>query len=135
LDSHKDFCLLSDEYTAGAISVEVTLTLGRLEVRQDEGPWERPREAYVLESRNYSGGGGIGPERARFEALPTEAVTVWGYSVPWSTHPQRVTRSNWRRLALPAWRLIDRRPPPGVGIHPPVTGPAVTPRGAQAQER
>ena len=138
LDSHKDFCLLSDEYTAGAITVEVTLTLGRLEVREAEGPWERPREAYVLESRNYSEGGGIGSERARFQAVPTEAVTVWGYRVPWSTHPQRVTRSNWRRLESPAWGLMERRLPPGTPVPlstlGPHVGPVVTPRGADAKE-
>jgi hypothetical protein len=112
LDNHKDFCLLADGYTAGSIRVEVTLTLGRLEVRDARDRWGRPREAYVLASRNYSGGGGIGADRARFAPLPREAVTVWGYEVPWSTHPQRLTRSAWQRLELPAWSLLERRPPP-----------------------
>ena len=55
LDNHKDFCLLADGYTAGSICVEVTLTLGRLEVRDARDRWVRPRDAYVLASRNYSG--------------------------------------------------------------------------------
>ncbi len=125
LDNHKDYCLLSDGYTAGAISVEVTLTLGHLETRDEGGRWLQPREGYVLEARNYASGGGIGAGRARFRPLAEQAVTVWGYEVPWSTHPQRMTRSQWRRLALPVWTLRMRRHPPGVAVLPPVvTGAA-----------
>jgi len=112
LDNHKDYCLLSDQYTAGAVVIRVTLTLGHVQVRDAKGRWGYPREAYVLESRNYSGGGGIGAENARFDALQGEAVTVWGYEVPWSTHPQRLTRSTWQDLELPEWSLLERRPPP-----------------------
>ncbi len=124
LDSHKDFCLLSDEMSAGAITVEVTLTLGRLRVRGERGAWVRPSEAYVLESRNYSGGGGIGADEARFEPLLTEAVTVWRYRIPWSSHPQRLTRSNWRSLKVPRWELVARRPHAQVPVRPPVVTPA-----------
>lgn len=131
LDNHKDYCLLSDRYTAGSIRVEVTLTLGHLELRDKGGRWSRPRRGYILVSRNYSGGGGIGADRARFEPLPTEAVTVWGYRVPWDTHPQRLTRSNWRRLALPTWRLVERRAPP----RPSVAAPVVTPASASPAKR
>ena len=123
LDNHKDFCLLSDAYTAGAIEVRVTLTLGRLVVRDTRDRWGPAREAYVLESRNYSGGGGIGADHARFAPLPYEAVTVWGYRIPWSTHPQRLTRSGWQRLELPAWSLLERRPP----SHVPTRDPVITP--------
>jgi len=131
LDNHKDYCLLSDQYTAGRISVEVTLTLGRLEVMDKGGRWRRPRKAYVLEERNYSGGGGIGAERARFRSLSTESVTVWSYRVPWSTHPQRMTRSQWRRLPLPTWTLLARRRPAGGSIRAPVvTGARRTPDGS-----
>ena len=124
LDNHKDFCLLSDRYTAGAIEVEVTLTLGRLAVRDARDRWGPAREAYVLVSRNYSGGGGIGADHARFVPLQQEAVTVWGYRVPWSTHPQRLTRSSWGRLELPAWSLNERRPPPIVRAREPVVTPS-----------
>ena len=123
LDNHKDFCLLSDQYTAGAIVVGVTLTQGRLRVRDAKGRWGTSREGYVLESRNYSGGGGIGAESARFVPLASEAVTEWGYRVPWSTHPQRLTRSSWQRLQLPAWGPPARRPPP----HDPAREPVITP--------
>lgn len=131
LDNHKDFCLLSDQYTAGAIVVQVTLTLGRLVVRDARDRWGRPRDAYVLESRNYSGGGGIGSDHARFEALPREAVTVWGYRVPWSTHPQRLTRSSWQRLELPEWSLLERRPPPLAPSRAPVVTPSSTETGVR----
>jgi len=131
LDSHKDFCLLSDQYTAGAIAVQVTLTLGRLRVRAGDEGWEQPKEAYVLESRNYSKRDGIGADRARFDPLSTEDVTVWAYRVPWSTHPQRVTRSSWRRLELPTWELLERRFPPGTAVPVPV----VTPRSEQPAGR
>ncbi|MFV1959732.1 MAG: hypothetical protein ACC662_10015 [Planctomycetota bacterium] len=124
LDNHKDYVLLSDQYTAGVIVVGVTLTLGRLVFRDARGRWGRPRTAYVLESRNYSGDGGVGSDRTRFSALPQEAVTVWGYRVPWSTHPQRTTRSNWQRLGLPEWSLRERRPP----LPPPA--PVITPSSA-----
>jgi hypothetical protein len=128
LDSHKDFCLLSDEMSAGAITVEVTLTLGRLRVREKvrkkkDDAWIRPGEAYVLESRNYSGGGGIGADQARFEPLLTEAVTVWRYRIPWSSHPQRLTRSNWRSLKVPRWALAARKPHAQVPVLPPVVTP------------
>lgn len=126
LDSHKDFCLLSDQLTAGAITVEVVLTLGRLRVRDKDGTWGRPADAYVLEARNYSGGGGIGAERTRFEPLPTEAVTVWRYRIPWSSHPQRFTRSSWRRLKAPSWHLVESKPHAAVPIRPPAVTPAVT---------
>lgn len=124
LDNHKDYCLLSDLYTAGKVAIRVTLTLGRVEVRDAKGNWDRPREAYVLESRNYSGGGGIGADNARFCALAGEAVNVWGYEVPWDTHPQRLTRSSWQRLELPEWTLLERRPPPSA------PGPVITPSDA-----
>lgn len=128
LDNHKDYCLLSDRYSAGSIVVRVTLTLGRLVVCDGAGRWGPPEDAYVLESRNYSGGGGIGPACARFEALQREAETVWGYQVPWSTHPQRLTRSSWLRLAVPAWRLLERRAPPAAPA--PVLTPGDTALGS-----
>lgn len=111
LDNHKDYCRLDDHYTEGAIEVRVTLTLGRLQVREDGGVWGRPRENYVLEFRNYRDDRGIGADRVRFEALDTEAVTVWGYRIPWATHPQRLTRSSWKRLEVPTWELLERRAP------------------------
>ena len=123
LDNHKDYCLLSDDYTAGAIAVRVTLTLGRLVVENIKGEWRAPEDAYVLESRNYSGGGGIGADQARFEPLASEAVTVWAYEIPWSTHPQRMTRSRWKRLTLPSWRLVERRRPPRSATPTPVVTP------------
>jgi len=107
VDNHKDYCLLSDQYTAGAIVVEVKLTLGHLEVRNKKDEWAQPKETYVLQWRNYSGNGGIGAENTRFAPLPRQAVTTWGYRVPWDTHPQKLTRSNWKRLELPKWRLLD----------------------------
>ena len=131
LDNHRDFFLLEDQYTSGAITLRVTLTLGRLEVRDTRGRWGRSKQAYVLVSRNYSGGGGLGADRTRFVPLETEAVTVWGYRVPWSTHPQRLTRSQWSRLELPTWGLVERRLPPGA----PTPGPVITPAGAAAAER
>ncbi len=127
LDNHKDYCLLSDDYTEGAIVVQVALTLGRLLVRDADGAWQEPKDAYVLESRNYSGGGGIGADQARFEPLASEAVTVWGYRIPWSTHPQRMTRSRWKRLSLPTWRLVERRAPPRPASRTPVITPGDTP--------
>jgi hypothetical protein len=114
IDNHKDYCLLSDGYTAGAISVKVTLTLGHLKVKDKRGRWVESRNGYILESRNYSGGGGLGVENARFVPLRTEAVTTWAYKVPFSTHPQRLTRSNWRDVKLPSWGLEERRAPPGL---------------------
>jgi hypothetical protein len=126
VDNHKDFCLLADAYTAGAIEVRVTLELGRVRVADERGRWGRPREAYVLESRNYNEDRGIGAERTRFEPLRGFPVTVWGYRVPWSTHPERMTRSDWQGLELPAWRLIETRAPP------PPTTPATAPDGAGA---
>lgn len=128
LDNHKDFCLLADAYTAGAIHVRVTLTLGRLRVRDARGRWRRSPQAYVLESKNYAGGGGIGADATRFVPLASEAVTVWGYRVPWDTHPQRLTRSSWQDLELPAWELLERRPPPLVVV--PEPDPALTPSPA-----
>jgi hypothetical protein len=123
VDNHKDYCLLKDGYSAGAITVEVTLTLGRLQVKDERDAWGDPEEPYVLESRNYRGGGGIGAARARFRALPTEAVTVWAYAVPWSTHPQRLTRSNWKRLVVPEWELKARRSPAAAAEGARETGP------------
>ncbi len=134
LDNHKDFILLSDRYTAGVISVEVTLTLGRLEVREEGKPWGPPKDHYVLESRNYSHveGTGIGSNRTRFRALPSEAVNVWGYRVPWDTHPQRLTRSSWQRLSLPEWQLRERRDPPA---RSPSAEPVLTPSSTEPTER
>ncbi len=111
IDNHKDYLLLADNYTAGKISVKVTLTLGALQVKDKKGIWGDSPKSYVLESRNYSGGGGLGASHTRFVPLRTEAVTVWGYEIPWDTHPQRLTRSNWRRLKMPKWKLITRRAP------------------------
>jgi hypothetical protein len=121
LDNHKDYCLLEDAYTAGAIEVRVVLTLGRVHVRDPAGRWDRPKESYVLESRNYRlNEPGIGAERTRFVALPGEPVNVWGYRIPWSTHPERITRSRWLELPLPTWRLLERRAPERA-TPPPVT--------------
>ncbi len=113
IDNHKDYCLLSDGYTAGSISVKVTLTLGHLKVKDKRGRWVESRNGYILESRNYSGGGGLGSENARFVPLRTEAVTTWAYKVPFSTHPQRLTRSSWQDTKLPTWALEKRSAPPG----------------------
>ncbi len=126
LDNHKDYCLLSDRYTAGAITVQVTLTLGHLRVRDDHERWGGPKEAYVLESRNYADRDGIGADHAHFEPLRGEPVTVWGYRVPWSVHPQRLTRSSWQDLELPDWSLLERRAPPNAPARPvtPDTGPS-----------
>ena len=123
LDNHRDFFLLDDQFSAGAIEVEFTLTLGRLEVRDTRGRWGRSKKAYVLVSRNYSGGGGIGEENTRFVPLETEAVTVWSYRVPWDVFPQRLTRSAWQALKPPAWKLTARRPPPDLGRRAPVVTP------------
>lgn len=126
LDNHKDYILLSEKYTAGAVSVEVTLTLGRLMVRDEKGRWSHPKEGYVLESRNYRDYRGIGADRVRFRPIATEAETVWGYRVPWDTHPQPLTRSNWMKLKLPKWRLLERRAPPPEPARPPAPAPVVT---------
>lgn len=123
LDNHRDFFLLDDMYSAGAIEVEVTLTLGRLEVRDKRGRWGRSKKAYVLVSRNYSGGGGIGDENTRFVPLETEAVTVWTYRVPWDVFPQRLTRSAWQAMKPPTWTFAERRPPPNLGRRAPVVTP------------
>ncbi|MDF1702136.1 MAG: hypothetical protein P1V36_13355 [Planctomycetota bacterium] len=125
LDNHRDYFLLEDQYTAGAITVEVTLTLGKLEVQDKRGDWGRSKQGYVLISRNYSGGGGLGPERSRFVPLQTEAVTVWRYRVPWDVHPQRLTRSKWRSLRPPSWAKPERRFPPRPAD---AAGPVLTPR-------
>jgi hypothetical protein len=121
LDNHKDYCLLSDGYTAGAIEVRVTLTLGRVHVRDEAGRWGDSKENYVLESRNYrEREPGIGAERTRFAPLAGEPVNVWGYRIPWSTHPERLTRSTWLELPLPTWRLLEQRRPERASP-PPVT--------------
>jgi hypothetical protein len=110
IDNHKDFLLRSDDYGAGAIEVSVTLTLGRVEVRDAKGVWGKPTASYVLERRNYGDDRGVGEDRTRFVPRETEPVTVWGYRVPWRTFPARLTRSNWEGLELPAWSLVERRP-------------------------
>lgn len=109
LDNHKDYCLLSDQYTAGAIEVRATLELGHVLVADKKGRFAKPGEAYVLERRNYNDDRGIGAERTRFEPLRGYPVTVWGYRVPWSTHPARLTRSDWQDLEAPEWRLLETR--------------------------
>ncbi len=124
LDNHKDYLRLKDQYSAGKIVVEVTLTLGRLHLKDKRDRWVEPDEAYVLESRNYRGGGGVGADGARFVPLATEAVTTWSYEIPWDTHPQRLTRSNWKRTKLPTWKLANREAPPNApGAAPPVVTP------------
>ena len=125
LDNHKDYVELADHYTAGSIHVSVTLTLGHLQVRDKRGAWNDPDEPYVLEERNYRKDRGIGAARTRFKALQSEAVTVWRYHIPWNTHPQRLTRSNWKRLGLPKWDLSEKRRPA------PPTDRVVTPRDGQ----
>ena len=128
LDNHRDFFLLDDQYSAGAIEVKVTLTLGKLEVRDKRGRWGRSKKAYVLVTRNYSGGGGIGDENTRFVPLETEAVTVWAYRIPWDVFPQRMTRSAWQDLKPPSWDFVERREPPNLGRRAPVVTPhSVTP--------
>jgi hypothetical protein len=112
LDNHKDYCLVSDGWSAGAVEVKVTLTLGRVRVADGRGVWETPSEAYVLERRNYTDDHGIGAERTRFVPLESEPVTEWGYRIPWSTHPERLTRSRWLDLELPTWSLLAKRAPP-----------------------
>lgn len=112
VDNHKDYVRLADQYTAGAIEVEVTLALGAVSVKDRRGAWEKPQEPYVLESRNYRKDRGLGTDHVRFKPLQDEAVTVWRYAIPWDTHPQKLTRSNWKRLTTPSWRLAERRPPP-----------------------
>jgi hypothetical protein len=128
LDNHKDYCLLEHQYTAGAINVELTLTIGRLEVRDERGEWGVPSKPYILEARNYRKDG-IGAERTRFVPLRTAAVTVWGYRVPWDVHPQRLTRSNWQDLELPTWELREQRLPEPL----PAPGPVVTPRAEDSK--
>lgn len=123
LDNHKDYCLLDQGFSAGAIVVQVTLTVGRLQVRDERGDWGVPSKPYILESRNYRKDG-IGAERTRFVPLPGPAITVWAYRVPWDVHPQRLTRSNWQDLELPTWELRERRLPEGT----PAPGPVITPR-------
>ena len=111
IDNHKDYCLLSDGYCAGAIEVKVTLALGHVRAKDAKGRWSRPEEAYVLESRNYNDDRGPGADHMSFEPLASEPVTVWGYRIPWSTHPARITRSQWQDLVLPAWTLLAKLPP------------------------
>lgn len=131
VDNHRDYCLLSDKYTAGAIVVDITLTLGHLEVQDERSKWGAPEAPYVLEVRNYGRDRGIGAARARFKPLSTEAETVWSYRIPWSTHPQRLTRSNWKRMKVPSWEYRERRPPPRPAAeHEPV----VTPTASAAKE-
>jgi hypothetical protein len=118
LDNHKDYVRLEDAWCDGAVEIRVTLTLGRLSVRDAPSKeWRRSTEAYVLERRNYRGPGerddrGIGPERTRFVPLAREPVNVWGYEIPWSTHPSPLTRSDWLSLVLPTWTKVETRPPP-----------------------
>ncbi len=127
VDNHKDFLLLADHYTAGAISVDVTLTLGRLMVKNKKEHWAYPEEPYILEDRNYRKDRGIGAARTRFEPLATEAITVWSYTVPWNTHPQRLTRSNWKRMKLPSWKLVARTPPRPAPARPATPVTSVSP--------
>ena len=47
LDNHKDYCLLADKYTAGVITVKVTLTLGHLKVKDKRARWGAAEKAYV----------------------------------------------------------------------------------------
>ncbi len=109
LDNHKDYCLLSDGYCAGAIEVTVTLAIGRVRVKDERERWGPPKEAYVLESRNYNDDRGIGADRTRFVPLAGEPVNVWSYRIPWSTKPDRMTRSRWLELEVPGWTLLERR--------------------------
>ena len=44
LDNHKDYWLLDPKTCAGSARVEVTLTLGRLHVRDEQGAWATPTE-------------------------------------------------------------------------------------------
>ncbi len=129
IDNHKDFCLLADDLCAGAIEVQVVLTLGRLRVRGADGGWEVAKKPYVLEHRDYGDGRGIGATNARFAALEDEPTTTWAYRVPWSSLPGRMTRSTWEELRVPTWALVERRPsrvpsPEDAGapvVRPPVT--------------
>jgi hypothetical protein len=123
LDNHKDYLLVAEGTSAGAIEVRVTLTLGRVHVRDEAGRWGDPQENYVLEYRDYADDPGIGAERTRFEALRHEPVNVYGYRIPWSTHPARLTRSDWQELEIPTWRLLVRTAPTGSGDAP-VTTPS-----------
>ena len=129
VDNHRDYVLLSDHYTAGAIVVDVRLTLGHVQARGSRG-WSDPEEPYLLESRNYGKGRGVGTAAVRFRPLRGESVNTWQYRVPWDTHPQRLTRSNWKRLPLPSWRFVDRKPPPAAEQEPVVTPSASVPGGS-----
>ncbi len=111
LDNHKDFCLLDDDLCTGAIEVTVTLRLGALRVRGEDGTWGSGRKPYLLAFRDYGDGRGIGVENTRFTALEDEPTTVWTYRVPWSSLPGRMTRSTWEELRVPTWALVERRPP------------------------
>jgi len=134
LDNHKDYWLLDPKTCAGSARVEVTLTLGRLQVRDAQGAWAVPSEGYVLESRNYltDEPPGIGAESARFEPLDDRPTTTWGYAIPWSTGTSPLTRSAWQDLQIPAWRLLDARqdpPSPSAAAPQPLVppSPVVTP--------
>jgi len=111
IDNHQDFCFLADDLCAGAIEVQVVLTLGRLRVRGADGGWEASAKPYVLEHRDDGDGRGIGAGNTRFTALDGEPTTAWAYRVPWSSLPGRMTRSTWEELRVPTWALVERRPP------------------------
>lgn len=127
LDNHKDYWLLDPKTCAGCARVEVTLTLGRLHVRDEQGAWAAPTEGYVLESRNYRDDHppGIGAERARFEPLADRPTTTWAYTLPWATGTSPLTRSTWQDLEVPVWRLLDVRQDlaPSSSERPPLLAP------------
>jgi hypothetical protein len=127
LDNHKDYWTLEPATCAGAVHVEVTLTLGHVQVRDTRGRWDVPEPSYVLESRNYADDRGLGAERTRFTPLADWPVDTWGYRVPWDTGASPLTRSAWQDLTLPTWTLRERRAPAAASSDPAEPGPVITP--------
>jgi hypothetical protein len=126
VDNHKDSWLLAENWCAGAVRVSMTLRLGRLRVRGDDGVWTRSRTPYVLHRRDYGPGAREGRPWS-FEALATEPATVWEYRIAWSACPHRFVRSNWEALDVPALRFL--RAEPLVADRPaPVVTESETPR-------
>ena len=108
IDNHKDFWLEADGWCDGAIAVRMTLQLGRLRIRKPGQDWARPRAHYVLDRCSYGDAKGLGEGNARFEPLDGRPVTVWAYRIPWSEHPNKLTRSAWQRLKVPDIEFVRR---------------------------
>jgi hypothetical protein len=112
IDNHKDFWLESADLSSGRIRVSMTLTVGRLERRGEDGRWRAPAEPYVLERRNYGPKTKSPPPALRFAPIAGEPVNIWAYAIEWNAAPAKFTRSNWIGLPVPEIRLESSEVPP-----------------------